>query len=138
MKKILLALVAMFAITLAANAADYRLDESAIDAVIENAVAVSPSSIMGEMNATMHSNASLSAGTVNSAAAIILNFFLGGFGVHRHYMGTRPWMWAIYTFTLCGFFGVVPFVDFIVMIVALVEDGSVGRYCGDTRFIMWG
>jgi hypothetical protein len=24
------------------------------------------------------------------------------------------------------------------MIVALVEDGSVGRYCGDTRFIMWG
>ncbi len=59
MKKILLALVAMFAITLAANAADYRLDESAIDAVIENAVAVSPSSIMGEMNATMHSNAPL-------------------------------------------------------------------------------
>ena len=53
MKKILLALVAMFAITLAANAADYRLDESAIDAVIENAVAVSPSSIMGEMNATI-------------------------------------------------------------------------------------
>ena len=114
MKKILLALVAMFAITLAANAADYRLDESAIDAVIENAVAVSPSSIMGEMNATMHSNASLSAGTVNSAAAIILNFFLG------------------------GILGVIPFVDFIVMIVALVEDGSVGRYCGDTRFIMWG
>jgi hypothetical protein len=33
---------------------------------------------------------------------------------------------------------VIPFVDFIVMIVALVEDGSVGRYCGDTRFIMWG
>ena len=119
MKKILLALVAMFAITLAANAADYRLDESAIDAVIENAVAVSPSSIMGEMNATMHSNA-------------------GGFGVHRHYMGTRPWMWAIYTVTVFGIFGVVPFVDFIVMIVALVEDGSVGRYCGDTRFIMWG
>ncbi len=115
MKKILLALVAMFAITLAANAADYRLDESAIDAVIENAVAVSPSSIMGEMNATMHSNASLS-----------------------HYMGTRPWMWAIYTVTVFGIFGVVPFVDFIVMIVALVEDGSVGRYCGDTRFIMWG
>jgi TM2 domain-containing membrane protein YozV len=93
---------------------------------------------MGEMNATMHSNASLSAGTVNSAAAIILNFFLGGFGVHRHYMGTRPWMWAIYTFTLGGILGVIPFVDFIVMIVALVEDGSVGRYCGDTRFIMWG
>ena len=136
MKKILLALVAMFAISLAANAADYRLDESAIDAVIENAVAVSPSSIMGEMNATMHSNASLSAGTVNSAAAIILNFFLGGFGVHRHYMGTRPWMWAIYVFTGFGIFGIVPLVDWVMLLIGLVDD-NISQYVGNTRFFMW-
>ncbi len=127
----------MFAIASAANAANaYKIDDAAIDAVVENAVAISPMSLMAELPASVPASASISS-SKSPVAAILLTFFLGEFGVHRHYMGTRPWMWAIYTFTFGGIFGVVPFIDFIMEIVALAEDNSVGRYCGNTKFFMW-
>ena len=141
MKRLLIALVAFFAITTVASAAPYKLDEAAVDSAIESAVAVSPVSLLSDAHAPlpvgMPSSASVSAGK-SPVGAILLTFFLGGFGIHRHYMGTRPWMWAIYTFTFGGIFGVVPFVDFIVEIIAAVEDNSVARYCGNTSFFMWG
>ncbi|MBP3270276.1 MAG: TM2 domain-containing protein, partial [Bacteroidales bacterium] len=118
-----------------------KIDDAAVDNAIESAVEVSPVSFLSEVPAQlpagMPASASVSAGK-SPVGAILLTFFLGGFGVHRHYMGTRPWMWAIYTFTVGGIFGVVPFVDFIVEIVAAVEDNSVARYCGNTSFFMWG
>jgi hypothetical protein len=147
MKKILFALIAMFAITTLASAAPYKLDDAAIDNAFESAIVVSPLDLMNEVPAAVSAGLMVppsapSAAVISRGAspvgAILLTFFLGGFGVHRHYMGTRPWMWAIYTFTVGGIFGVVPFVDFIVEIVAAVEDNSVARYCGNTSFFMWG
>ena len=141
MKKLLFALIAFVAISTVASAAPYKLDDAAVDNAIESAVEVSPvaflSEVPSQLPAGMPASASLSAGK-SPVGAILLPFFLGGFGVHRHYMGTRPWMWAIYTFTVGGIFGVVPFVDFIVEIVAAVEDNSIARYCGNTSFFMWG
>ena len=141
MKKLLFALIAFVAISTVASAAPYKIDAAAVDNAIESAVEVSPVSFLSEVPAQlpagMPASASVSAGK-SPVGAILLTFFLGGFGVHRHYMGTRPWMWAIYTFTVGGIFGVVPFVDFIVEIVAAVEDNSVARYCGNTSFFMWG
>ena len=46
-------------------------------------------------------------------------------------------MWALYTFTFGGIFGIVPFVDFIVMLIDLVEDNGFGAYYGNTKFFMW-
>ncbi len=141
MKKLLFALIAFVAISTVASAAPYKLNDAAVDNAIESAVEVSPvaflSEVPSQLPAGMPASASLSAGK-SPVGAILLTFFLGGFGVHRHYMGTRPWMWAIYTFTVGGIFGVVPFVDFIVEIVAAVEDNSIARYCGNTSFFMWG
>ena len=141
MKKLLFALIAFVAISTVASAAPYKIDDAAVDNAIESAVEVSPVSFLSEVPAQlpagMPASASISAGK-SPVGAILLTFFLGGFGVHRHYMGTRPWMWAIYTFTVGGIFGVVPFVDFIVEIVAAVEDNSIARYCGNTSFFMWG
>ena len=119
MKRFLIVLVAMFAITTVASAASYKLDDAVIDEAIENAVAVSPLALMNEVPATVSAGMMLPASAPSvilsqeksPVAAILLTFFLGGFGIHRHYMGTRPWMWAIYTFTFGGIFGVVPFVD---------------------------
>lgn len=141
MKQLLFALIAFVAISTVASAAPYKIDDAAVDNAIESAVEVSPvaflSEVPAQLPAGMPASASVSAGK-SPVGAILLTFFLGGFGVHRHYMGTRPWMWAIYTFTVGGIFGVVPFVDFIVEIVAAVEDNSVARYCGNTSFFMWG
>ena len=141
MKKVLVVLIAMFAIATAASATSYKLDDATIEEAIENAVDVTPFAMMSETTAALPAGAPatavISSGS-SPVAAILLTFFLGGFGIHRHYMGTRPWMWAIYTFTFGGIFGVVPLVDFIVEIVAAVESNSVARYCGNTSFFMWG
>ena len=68
--------------------------------------------------------------------AFLLCFFLGGFGVHRHYLGTRPGMWAIYTFTFGGLFGIVPLIDWVMLLIGLVDD-DISPYVGNTKFFMW-
>ena len=134
MKKLFFSLIAVLAIAISANAANYRVDDSAIDALIEASVEVSPLELMPE--AAVPAAASLAAGSPSPVASFLLCTFLGGFGVHRHYMGTRPWMWAIYVFTGFGIFGIVPLVDWVMLLIGLVDD-NIGQYCGNTRFIMW-
>lgn len=136
MKKLLVVLVAVFAFAATASAASYKLDDAAIDQVIENATEISTADMMADMSATAMVGTQMRSGN-NPVVAILLDFFLGGLGIHRHYMGTRPFMWAIYLVTFGGIFGVVPFVDFIVMVVSLVEDGGVDQWCGNTSFFMW-
>ena len=132
MKKIILTLIAVFAVSAAASAANYSINDDAIDAAIENAVEVSASA------ASLPAPAALPAVSGKSdGVAVVLTFFLGEFGIHRHYMGTAPWMWAAYTFTVFGIFGIVPFVDFIVEIVALIDGTGLGKYYGNTKFFMW-
>ena len=137
MKKLVLTLLAVFAVAAAANATNYKVDDSAIDALVEEATEVYDFAVTSPSAATLPATAVAPAANVNPAAAIILTFFLGGFGVHRHYMGTRPWMWAIYTFTVGGIFGIVPLVDFIVEIIAAVDGSSFSNYIGNTKFFMW-
>lgn len=134
MKRLFFSLIAILAITVSANAANYTVDDDAIDALIEASAEVSPLSLMPE--APMPAAASFSSGSKSPIASFLLCTFLGGFGVHRHYMGTRPWMWAIYTFTFGGIFGVIPLIDWVMLIVGIVDD-DISQYCGNTKFIMW-
>lgn len=134
MKKLLFSLIAILAIAVSANAANYTVDDDAIDALIEVSAEVSPLSLMPE--AAVPAAATLSSSHNNPVAAFLLCTFLGGFGVHRHYMGTRPWMWAIYTFTFGGIFGIIPLIDWVMLIVGLVDD-DISDFVGNTKFIMW-
>ena len=89
MKRLFSTILAIKAISTLAKAADYSINDDAVDALIEAAVEVSPS--MSDLMAS--APASLPSATVSSAspvASFILCTFLGGFGIHRHYMGTRP------------------------------------------------
>ena len=91
MKRFFATIFAVLAISALASAADYSINDDAVDALIEAAVEVSPS--MSDLMAS--APASLPSATVSSAspvASFILCTFLGGFGIHRHYMGTRPYM----------------------------------------------
>ncbi len=132
MKKILVSVIAVLAISFGANAANYTIDENAIDAMIENSVEVSPLALVSEAPA----GATVSSDDKTPVVSFILCTFLGGFGVHRHYLGTTKWMWALYTFTFGGIFGIVPFVDWIMLLVGIVE-GNVSQYQGNMSFIMW-
>lgn len=137
MKKFFASIIAILAISVAANAADYTINDDAIDALIESSVEVSPISadFTMDMDAAVPSPASISS-SASPVGAFLLCTFLGGFGVHRHYMGTRPFMWAIYTFTCGGIFGIVPLIDWVFLIVGIVDD-NIGEYCGNTKFFMW-
>ncbi|MDT3365847.1 MAG: TM2 domain-containing protein [Bacteroidota bacterium] len=136
MKKLLIVLVAVFAFAATASAASYKLDDAAIDQVIENATEISTADMMAEMGTTTMAGAQMRSGN-NPAVVLVLNWFLGWVGLHRHYMGTRPFMWAIYLVTFGGIFGIVPFVDFIFEVVALIDDGGIDQFCGNTSFFMW-
>jgi len=137
MKKFIIVIAAIFGMAIAANANEYTIDDSQIDALIENAVEAAPAAALNAVAAVSNNAAATTISSKSDAASILLCFFLGGFGIHRHYMGTAPWMWAAYTFTFGGIFGVVPFVDFIVMIVGLVDDSGLGQYYGNRKFLMW-
>ena len=136
MKKFLLTLVAVLAVSFAANAANYTMDESSIDAMIESCEEVAPVSFEAALPVQTPAAASLSSGEKKAAVSFILCTFLGGIGVHRHYLGTSKFMWAAYLFTFGGIFGVVPFVDWVMLIIGLVED-DVTEYIGNTKFFMW-
>lgn len=139
MKKLLLTLVAVFALSFAASAANYSINDDLIDEAIENAVDITTSSFEALDMAASSASATVSAAAGKSdGVAVALTVLLGGFGVHRHYMGTSPWMWAVYTFTVGGIFGVVPFVDLIVEIVGLVDGTGLGKYYNNPKFFMWG
>lgn len=136
MKKIILSLIAVLAFAFAANANTYTIDDEAIDTLIENCADItyaSAGNLMGEAPAAVPTTVISSA---NPAAAVILCFFLGGFGIHRHYLGTGRFMWAAYTFTFGGIFGILPLVDFVVLVVGLVDD-NISEYCNNKKFIMW-
>ncbi|MCH5173211.1 MAG: TM2 domain-containing protein [Bacteroidales bacterium] len=135
MKKFLITLAAVFAVAVSANAADYKVDDSAIDALIENATEICALDV-AEFSNFEAQTSSFSTKRVQPVVALVLNFFVGGFGIHRHYMGTAPGMWALYTFTFGGIFGIVTFVDFIMLIVGTVDD-DISQYIDNRSFFMW-
>ena len=73
----------------------------------------------------------------NAAVAFILAFFLGGLGIHRLYMGTKTMTWVGYILTCGGIFGIVPFVDWILLLIKLVGDGNISEYLDNPKFFMW-
>ena len=135
MKRFFATIFAVLAISALASAADYSINDDAVDALIEPAVEVSPS-VSDLIASAPVSLPSSTVSSVSPVASFILCTFLGGFGIHRHYMGTRPFMWVLYTFTFGGIFGVVPFVDWVFLLVGVVED-NISQYCGNTKFFMW-
>ena len=73
----------------------------------------------------------------NVAVAFVLAFLLGGLGIHRLYMGTKTFTWVGYILTCGGIFGIVPFVDWILLLIKLVGDGDISAYVNNPKFFMW-
>jgi TM2 domain-containing membrane protein YozV len=134
MKKFFLALVAMFAITAVASAANYTADDSAIDAAIENAIDVNAFNL-GD-TATAPLGAAYVAMGNNDMVSLLLTFFLGWTGIHRMYMGSTPWMWILYLLTGGGF-GVVVLLDFVFELIGFVDGSGLGKYYDNPNILMW-
>ncbi|MCD6065656.1 MAG: hypothetical protein K0S33_482 [Bacteroidetes bacterium] len=67
------------------------------------------------------------------AALLAFPFPFGIIGLHRIYLGSKPYIPLIYIGTLGGGVGIIPFIDFIV--ICLEKD--ITRYCNNPNLIMW-
>ena len=138
MKKLLLAIVLIASVLCVkqANASSYSVNEQAIDQLFVNAVETS----MISVNATDLSSLVTSVPTTVTAAkkdavvAIVLDFFLGGLGIHRFYLGTETMTGIGYILTCGGIFGIVPLVDFVVLII---DNKDISKYVNNPKFFMW-
>ena len=138
MKKLFLVVI-LFVTVLAvkqASASSYSVDEQAIDQLFASAVETS----MISMNATELSSVASNVSTTvmaqekDAIVAIVLDFFLGGLGIHRFYLGTETLTGLAYIFTCGGIFGIVPLVDFVVLII---DNKDISPYINNPKFVMW-
>ncbi len=141
MKKILLFCFLTVA-ALTARAADvsvYVID----DQQIEQLMAQSDDISLNAVSADLLQSEQLTAGLTGSARvkankefvpALLLNLFLGGLGIHRLYLGTETLTWVGYILTCGGIFGIVPLIDFIVLII---NNDNISPYVDNPKFFMW-
>jgi len=139
MKKLIL-VIFLFVIALSvkqANASSYSVNEQAVDQLFENAVETSMISMNATELSTVASNASSTLMATNEKDAIVaiaLDFFLGGFGIHRFYLGTETLTGLGYILTCGGIFGIVPLVDLVVLII---DNEDISAYINNPKFFMW-
>jgi TM2 domain-containing membrane protein YozV len=116
-----------------ANASGYTADDNLIDQMFINAPeAVNHS--FSDLTLSANLTASLAAQEKDAIVAIVLDFFLGGFGVHRFYLGTETMTGIGYILTCGGIFGIVPLVDFVVLII---NNQDISQYVNNPKFFMW-
>ena len=68
-----------------------------------------------------------------TAAILAFPFPFGIVGLHRIYLGTAPYVPVVYIGSLGGIFGVLPFIDFCVLIL----DKDESRYTNNKKVFMW-
>ena len=127
MKKILAVAVAIFAFVAVASAANYSVDESSIDALFTEAVA--------EASTSASASAGMDAQTRNIVALIVDMLGPGALGIHRLILGTNPINCLWYFLTVGGIFGIIPLVDWIMILLDLVNGSA--SYLDNPAFIMW-
>ena len=128
MKKFFLVIVAIVACAISMNAANYTVDDASIDALFENAEMVEASASTTAAAFTTGSNTTIVAWVIDTVG-------LGFFGIHRMILGSTNLMWLIYTITCGGIFGIVPLVDWVVLLIDVVNGTN--SYIGNTKFLMW-
>lgn len=65
--------------------------------------------------------------------AILLTIFLGHFGVHRIYLGTKYNVPVVYSITLGGGLGLLPLID----LIAIISTKDLEKYKNSDKVFMW-
>lgn len=120
-----------------ANASSYTINVQAVDQLFDQAIETSMISITNAELGSVGSNVSanlMPSGDKNAVVAIVLDFFLGGLGIHRFYLGTETLTGIGYILTCGGIFGIVPLIDFIVLII---DNQDISKYVDNPKFFMW-
>lgn len=118
---------------LGANAESYRIDQSKIDASFASATEMSILSVF-DMGGLQGPTQVLD--DKDPAMAFILATVLGYLGIHRLYLGTEPLVVILYIITAGGC-GVIALVDWIMLLMVLLDEKDLGPYIDNPKFIMW-
>lgn len=65
--------------------------------------------------------------------AAVLTLTLGMLGVHRIYLGTAPYIPAVYLFTFGGGFFILPVIDLVV----ILSTKDISKFENNNRLLMW-
>ena len=135
MKKLIVSVIAVLAIAISASAANYKVDNNAIDAIIDNATEVVALEIATPAAANLPTVAPKE---VNVTTGFLLSWLVGWCGVHRHYFGTKPIMWLFYTISGGGL-GIIWSVDTILLFLDVIKvgEGYVNKFINNEKFIVW-
>lgn len=137
MKKVL-SFVFFLAIAFGASANSYKIDDDAVDDLFATVEVMSTADISYPSLAgtAANSNLAVSSSNVNPWAAWAICWVVGGFGIHRMYLGSDDMMWLYYTVTCGGIFGIVTLVDWVVLLIGAAND-DISQYIDNPKFIMW-
>ncbi len=113
----------------------YAIDEAAFDDLFATSQQVDPMSAFSGAFAGTSALQDADHGK-QPAVAFALAFVLGSLGVHRFYLGTETLTGVGYILTLGGC-GIVAFVDWIVLLIELIDENKFDSYVNNPRFFMW-
>ena len=130
MQKIFAVIDALFAVVAVANAANYSVDEAAIDGLFTEAVMEAPAAPAAALPAIGGDPQ-----ITNIIALVVDMVGLGFFGIHRLILGTQPINCLWYILTVGGIFGIIPLIDWIMILIDLINGSA--SYLDNPAFIMW-
>lgn len=140
MKKLLSLFAGLFLVSTLSFAGNYTLNDEKIDNLFEQATEASIMELSSDV-VSMAGNAA--ATTISSAVdtevlvAFVLCWVVGGLGIHRVYMGGKPTLILIYFITCGGIFGIVTLIDWVMLLIKLVQGEGVGSYKNNDKFFGW-
>jgi TM2 domain-containing membrane protein YozV len=138
MKKILLlALVCTLGFAYSSKASSiYQVNDNAIEAVLSTATPVAvQADDAGSLSLLSPMAIQAKGSDKNAWIAAIIDILIGGIGIHRVYLGSKPVMIFYYIITGCGIFGIVPLIDLIVLVI---NNEDISKYVGNNKYFMWG
>jgi len=135
MKKTLTLLSLLFAIGFGfqANASNYKIDQNQIDQIVAKAD-IAPAVSVFDLQTTPGMPSITS--DKDPVVAFVLCTVLGGIGIHRLYLGTEPLTFVLYVITAGGC-GIVAFVDWIMLLMAVMDNSKLSPYINNPNFFMW-
>ncbi len=138
MKKFLTTTFTMLiACALFAGSSNYYIDDAAVENKLNSATQVVFDANTMQFNGDHLPFASIEQGDPNPWIAFILAWVVGGLGIHRVYLGGKTSLILIYVVTCFGIFGIVPLVDWIVLLIGAVKN-DISAYVNNDSFFMWG
>ncbi len=137
MKKIitLFSLILMAGFTLNLTAGNFKLDQNKMDALFAQAEQTT-FNVFDEGHAASFSNLPILQEEKDPIMALVLCSVLGTFGAHRLYLGTKTVNFILYVVTAGGC-GIITLVDWIQLLMVVIDDKPLTPYINNPNFIMW-